>query len=48
MERFVAVATRDRPAGVWEVPLDGDAAQLVEMGGFPNDTTTMLTRSACW
>ncbi|WP_241244067.1 MULTISPECIES: SMP-30/gluconolactonase/LRE family protein [Haloarcula] len=34
---YVAVATQDDQAGVWEIPLDGDAAQLVEMGGFPND-----------
>ncbi|MFU1781681.1 SMP-30/gluconolactonase/LRE family protein [Haloarcula japonica] len=34
---YVAVATQDDQAGVWEVPPDGDAAQFVEIGGFPND-----------
>ncbi|WP_434531451.1 SMP-30/gluconolactonase/LRE family protein [Haloarcula sp. NS06] len=34
---YVAVATQDNQAGVWEVPPDGDAAQLVGISGFPND-----------
>jgi len=34
---YVAVATQDERAGVWEVPPDGEATQLVEIGGFPND-----------
>jgi len=34
---YVAVATQDDRAGVWEVPPDGEAAQLVGVGGFPND-----------
>ncbi|MDS0221494.1 hypothetical protein NDI54_09045 [Haloarcula sp. S1AR25-5A] len=34
---YVAVATQDDQAGVWEVPPDGEAAQLVGISGFPND-----------
>jgi len=34
---YVAVATQDDQAGVWEVPPDGEATQLVAISGFPND-----------
>jgi sugar lactone lactonase YvrE len=34
---YVAVATQDDQAGVWEVPPDGDASQVVGISGFPND-----------
>ncbi|MDS0253346.1 SMP-30/gluconolactonase/LRE family protein [Haloarcula argentinensis] len=34
---YVAVATQDDQAGVWEVPADGEATQLVGISGFPND-----------
>jgi sugar lactone lactonase YvrE len=34
---YVAVATQDENAGVWEVPPEGEATQLVEISGFPND-----------
>jgi len=34
---YVAVATQDDQAGVWEVPPDGEATQLVGISGFPND-----------
>jgi sugar lactone lactonase YvrE len=34
---YVAVATQDDRAGVWEVPPDGEATQLVGISGFPND-----------
>jgi len=34
---YVAVATQDDQAGVWEVPADGEASQLVGISGFPND-----------
>ena len=34
---YVAVATQDDRAGVWEVPPDGEAAPLVGVSGFPND-----------
>ncbi len=34
---YVAVATRDDRAGVWEIPPGGEATQLAAVGGFPND-----------
>ena len=34
---YVAVATQDDQAGVWEVPPDGEATQLAGISGFPND-----------
>lgn len=34
---YVAVATRDDQSGVWTVPPEGEATQLVSIGGFPND-----------
>jgi sugar lactone lactonase YvrE len=34
---YVAVASQDDSAGVWMVPPDGTASQLVSISGFPND-----------
>lgn len=34
---YVAAATQDADGGIWEVSPAGEASQLVEMGGFPND-----------
>ncbi|WP_244514992.1 SMP-30/gluconolactonase/LRE family protein [Halorientalis persicus] len=34
---FVAVATQDDRAGVWTIPPDSEANQLVQISGFPND-----------
>jgi sugar lactone lactonase YvrE len=34
---YVAVATQDDRAGVWEVSSEGEASQLVTISGFPND-----------
>ncbi|ESS09613.1 MAG: hypothetical protein A07HN63_00418, partial [uncultured archaeon A07HN63] len=33
---YVAVPTDDEQGGIWEVPPDGEAAQLATIGGFPN------------
>jgi len=34
---YVAVANAGDQSGLWEVPVDGEATQLVSMEGFPND-----------